>query len=77
METLSRKRVVLRIQLGARAKAELTEMGDRLGVPQNRIMTRLLEWFCEQHAVVRNFVLGLVPRDMRRETANMALSQLQ
>ncbi len=75
-ETMSRKRVVLRIQLTTRAKADLTELGDRLGVPQNRIMTRLLEWFCDQHAAIRNFVLGLVPNDMRRQTAQWAISNI-
>lgn len=73
-EANASNRVVLRIQLTTAAKDDLNDLGDRLGIPQNRIMIKLVQWLSEQHGGVRNIVLGLVPEDMTKDTAKWLLS---
>lgn len=73
---MTKKRAVIRVQLTNAAKNELTLIGDRLGIPQTRVMNRMLDWFFEQHPIVRNFITRLVPGDMAQSTAKLALTQL-
>ncbi len=72
----TRKRVIYRIQLTVEAKAQLVEVGNRLGVPQSTIMARLMDWFCKQQAVVRCLMLGLIPAPYASQVAQAASADL-
>ena len=74
--TTSLRRVIMRIELYPEAKQGLTELCDRLGMTQVAATSRVIEWFTTQSDVVQAAILGLYPRDIRAELAEMILKKM-
>ena len=66
----------MRIELYPEAKQGLTELCDRLGMTQVAATSRVIEWFTTQSDVVQAAILGLYPRDIRAELAEMILKKM-
>jgi hypothetical protein len=69
-------RVIMRIELTPHAKNGLTGLCDRLGMTQVAATSRIIEWFTDQSDVVQAAVLGLYPRDIRADVAEMILKKI-
>jgi hypothetical protein len=70
------RRVIMRIELYPQAKAGLTGLCDRLGMTQVAATSRIIEWFTAQSDVVQAAILGLYPKDIRAEVAEMILKKM-
>jgi hypothetical protein len=70
------RRVIMRIELYPHAKTGLTHMCDRLGMTQVAATSRVIEWFTAQTDVVQAAILGLYPKDIRAEVAEMILKKM-
>jgi hypothetical protein len=71
-----KRRVIMRIELYPEAKDALMDMCDRLGMTQVAATSRIIEFFTTQNEVVQAAVLGLYPKDIRAEIAEMILKKL-
>ncbi len=69
-------RVIMRIELYPEAKQGLTDLCDRLGMTQVAATSRVIEWFTDQTDVVQAAILGLYPKDIRAEVAEMILKRI-
>ncbi|MDP9173460.1 MAG: hypothetical protein M3O30_06290 [Planctomycetota bacterium] len=76
MPTNTPRRVIMRIELYPQAKDGLTDMCDRLGMTQVAATSRIIEWFTDQTDVVQAAILGLYPKDIRAEVAEMILKKM-
>jgi hypothetical protein len=76
MPNSATRRVIMRIELYPEAKEELTDLCDRLGMTQIAATSRIIEWFTTQSDVVQAAILGLYPRDIRAEVAEMILKRM-
>jgi hypothetical protein len=74
--TNSSRRVIMRIELYPKAKDDLSDLCDRLGMTQVAATSRLVEWFTEQTDVVQAAVLGLYPENIRADVATMILKRM-
>jgi hypothetical protein len=74
--TTSLRRVIMRIELYPEAKQGLTDLCERLGMTQVAATSRVIEWFTTQSDVVQAAILGLYPRDIRAELAEMILKKM-
>jgi hypothetical protein len=74
--TTSLRRVIMRIELYPDAKQGLTDLCDRLGMTQVAATSRVVEWFTTQSEVVQAAILGLYPKDIRAELAEMILRKM-
>jgi hypothetical protein len=72
----SLRRVIMRIELYPEAKQGLTELCDRLGMTQVAATSRVIEWFTTQSDVVQAAILGLYPKDIRPQLAELILRQM-
>jgi hypothetical protein len=72
----SSRRVIMRIELYPEAKQALTDLCDRLGMTQVASTSRIIEWFTTQSDVVQAAILGLYPKDIRSQLAEMILRQM-
>lgn len=70
------RRVIMRIELYPEAKQGLTDLCDRLGMTQVAATSRVIEWFTTQNDVVQAAILGLYPKDIRSQLAEMILRQM-
>jgi hypothetical protein len=70
------RRVIMRIELYPEAKQGLTDLCDRLGMTQVAATSRVIEWFASQSDVVQAAILGLYPKDIRAEVAEMILKRM-
>jgi hypothetical protein len=70
------RRVIMRIELYPEAKDGLTGLCDRLGMTQVAATSRIIEWFTDQTDVVQAAILGLYPKDIRAEVAEMILKRM-
>jgi hypothetical protein len=70
------RRVIMRIELYPHAKSGLTGLCDRLGMTQVAATSRIIEWFTAQSDVVQAAILGLYPKDIRAEVAEMILKKM-
>lgn len=70
------RRVIMRIELYPQAKQGLTGLCDRLGMTQVAATSRIIEWFTAQTDVVQAAILGLYPKDIRAEVAEMILKKM-
>jgi hypothetical protein len=70
------RRVIMRIELYPQAKQGLTGLCDRLGMTQVAATSRIIEWFTAQTDVVQAAILGLYPKDIRAEVAEMVLKKM-
>jgi hypothetical protein len=70
------RRVIMRIELYPQAKHGLTSLCDRLGMTQVAATSRIIEWFTAQNDVVQAAILGLYPKDIRSEVAEMILKKM-
>ncbi|MGA2581761.1 MAG: hypothetical protein ABSG31_00675 [Tepidisphaeraceae bacterium] len=69
-------RVIMRIELFPHAKQGLQDLCDHLGMTQVAAVSRVIEWFTDQTDVVQAGVLGLYPKDIRAEVAEMILKKM-
>jgi hypothetical protein len=76
MATNSNRRVIMRIELYPEAKDGLTGMCDRLGMTQVASTSRIIEWFTAQNDVVQAAILGLYPKDIRADVAELILKKM-
>ncbi len=74
--TSASRRVIMRIELYPEAKDCLTGLCDRLGMTQVAASSRIIEWFTTQPDVVQAAILGLYPKDIRAEVAEMILKKM-
>jgi hypothetical protein len=72
----SSRRVIMRIELNPEAKKGLTELCDRLGMTQIATTSRIIEWFTAQPDVIQAAILGLYPRDIRAEIAELIMKRM-
>jgi hypothetical protein len=66
----------MRIELTPDAKKGLMDLCDRLGMTQIATTSRIIEWFSTQSDVVQAAILGLYPREIRAEIAEMVLKRM-
>ena len=71
------KRSIVRIQLDRAAKERLEQLCKHRGMTQIAVMSRLVEWFVEQHEVIQLSALGLIPRELAAPAATMLLEQMR
>jgi hypothetical protein len=69
-------RVIMRIELFPHAKQGLQDLCDRLGMTQVAATSRVIEWFTGQTDVVQAAILGLYPKDIRAEVAEMIIKRM-
>lgn len=72
----AQRRVIMRIELYPSAKEGLTDLCDRLGMTQVAATSRIIEWFTTQTDVVQAAILGLYPKDIRSELAELILKKM-
>jgi hypothetical protein len=70
------RRVIMRIELYPEAKQGLIDLCDRLGMTQVASTSRIIEWFTTQNDVLQAAILGLYPKDIRSEIAEMILKKM-
>jgi hypothetical protein len=70
------RRVIMRIELYPEAKQGLSDLTDRLGMTQVAATSRVIEWFTTQNDVVQAAILGLYPKEIRAEVAEMILKKM-
>ena len=70
------RRVIMRIELLPQAKDNLTDLCARLGLTQVAACSRIIEFFAEQSDVVQAAVLGLYPKDIRADVAEIILKRM-
>lgn len=66
----------MRIELLPEAKNGLTGLCDRLGMTQIAATSRIIEWFASQPEVIQAVILGLYPRDIRPDIAELILKKM-
>ena len=69
-------RVIMRIELFPEAKQGLQDLCDRLGMTQVAAASRVIEWFTAQNDVVQAAVLGLYPKEIRADVADIILKKM-
>ena len=72
----SQRRVIMRIELYPEAKQGLTDLCDRLGMTQVAACSRILEWVATQNEIIQATILGLYPRDIRPQIAELILRHM-
>jgi len=66
----------MRIELYPDAKQGLTDLCDRLGMTQVAATSRVIEWFTTQSDIVQAAILGLYPKDIRADVADIILKKM-
>jgi hypothetical protein len=70
------QRIINRYELLPEAKQGLEAISDSKGMTQVAILSRLLEWFADQTDLVQGAVLGLYPKEIQPEVAELILKQM-
>jgi hypothetical protein len=70
------KRVIMRIEVDPRAKLELDDYCDHIGMTKVAAVSRLIEWFCNQPESVQGMVQGLFPSIIKMDVAEIMLKRL-
>jgi hypothetical protein len=70
------QRIINRYELLPEAKKGLEAISDMKGMTQVAILSRLLEWFADQSELVQGAVLGLYPKEIQPEVAELILKQM-
>ena len=70
------KKAIMRIQLGASAKAELERFCDRRGMTQVSVVSRLVAWFVDQDEVVQTAVMSSLSESSMAKLAREMLKKL-
>jgi len=70
-----RKRILYRIKLSTKAGQELEGLSWQLSMPKNTLMARLIRWFCRQHPLFRQLIVGAIPPDQAANAAQQVLAE--
>lgn len=70
------KRHIMRIELGAKAKKDLSMLSDRHGMTQVAMMSRLVEWFAGQHEMIQSATIGRFPSQIQEDVAKLILQKM-
>jgi len=68
--------IISRYELLPEAKKGLEEISEAKGMTQVAILARLLEWFTQQPELVQGAVLGLYPKEIQMEVAELILKKM-
>lgn len=72
----AKSRSAFRIQLTGSAKSQLDDMTDRIGMSQIDVTSRLTEWFTKQPQTLQAAILGLYPKAIEPDVAQLILKRL-
>ena len=75
MAVKMRHRVIMRIEISQHARNTLADFGDRLGLTQVSVLSRLMTWIDEQPDDIRNSILFTDQTD-HAETARKILKSM-
>jgi hypothetical protein len=70
------QRITNRYELLPEAKQGLEAISNAKGMTQVAILARLMEWFADQSDLVQGAVLGLYPKEIQPEVAELILKQM-
>ncbi len=71
-----KKRAIVRVQLSPQVKEKLDELCDSRGMTQIAVMSRLVDWFCEQNELVQAAVLGQISETLQSDLAEQLLREM-
>jgi hypothetical protein len=67
----------MRIEVLPGVRESLAHATEQVGSTQVTVVSRLLEWFVEQSDVTQAAILGVYPRDIRKELPKMILERMR
>ena len=70
------KRFMMRVEVTESAKQKLATVSDAHGMTQIAALSRVMEWFADQSALVQTMILGKHPKDIESEVAKFILDQI-
>jgi hypothetical protein len=70
------RRIVMRVELLPSSKTKLDAFCDRTGMTKVAVVSRLIDWFCNQTDVIQTIVQGLVPKAIEADVATLVLRNL-
>jgi hypothetical protein len=70
------KRVIMRVEVDPPSKDRLDEFCEKTGMTKIAVVSRLIDWFCEQGDTVQALVQGLYPKRIEGDIAQIILERL-
>ena len=67
----------MRIEVLSGVRESLADATEQVGSTQVSVVSHLIAWFVEQPDVTQAAILGLYPRDIRKELPRMILEQMR
>jgi len=69
-------RIVVRLEITPNAKKQLEDIGDRSGMTQVSLTSRIIEWFSGQTELVQAAILGHYPAEIQADIAKLILKRM-
>jgi len=73
---MKQQRQNLNIELADGNKDQLERVRAWNGMTQKEMVSRLINWFCNQDRVVQQVILGVIPEEIAPDVAQMLLKRL-
>jgi hypothetical protein len=69
-------RIVVRIEITPNAKKALEDLGDKSGMTQVALTSRIIEWFANQSELVQAAILGHYPPEIQADIAKLIIKRM-